>query len=292
MYYDYHSHTAHSDDCDIPMDAMIEAAIKKGVAEYAITDHFDPDYPDPEFPFEIEFDEYYKDLSEVPQKFADRIKVIKGLEIGIQHGATLEKCKAEPKNFPYDFIIGSFHCFNGDDLYKADYNSMKPEDILPSFYEYCYDCLLDFDDFDVLGHINVIDRYIPFEADYRCYRLGLEPDSDLEFPPEAPPKAMAISYAKSMEIVEAIFKLLIGRGQGIEINTSSFRYQTGDTSPAAEMLHLYCDLGGEVLTIGSDAHFPEHIAYNFDYVVEMAKDFGFRYFTTYSKRQPVMLPLL
>lgn len=289
MYYDYHSHTDFSDDCNIPMDQMISAAIEKGVVQYAITDHYDPDYPDPEFPFEIDFEKYHPAILDAEKKYGSSIKIIKGLEIGIQHGDTLKKCSAQARSFPYDFIIGSFHCFNGNDLYKTDYETMEPQDILPSFYEYCYDCLKKYDDFDILGHINVIDRYIPFVPDYRCRRLGLEPDSDLECPASVPEPAMARSYARSMEIVEEIFRLLIYKGKGIEINTSSFRYGTEDTTPAAEMLHLYRDLGGEILTLGSDAHFPDHIAYNFDYVREMAIEFGFRYFTTYEGRNPSMV---
>jgi histidinol-phosphatase (PHP family) len=56
--YDYHTHTDFSDDSASTMDEMIQGAIQKGIKELAITDHYDPDYPDPNYPFEVDFDEY------------------------------------------------------------------------------------------------------------------------------------------------------------------------------------------------------------------------------------------
>ena len=65
----------------------------------------------------------------------NRIKIVKGIEIGLQKGSTLRRCEKEAKSFEYDFIIGSFHCFDGYDLYNADYDEMKKDEILPNFYK-------------------------------------------------------------------------------------------------------------------------------------------------------------
>ena len=89
--YDYHTHTAFSDDCDIAMEEMILQAIQCGVKELAITDHYDPGYEDPEFPFCLDFDRYYESLLEMSQKYEDAISIIKGMEIGIMD-SELEEC--------------------------------------------------------------------------------------------------------------------------------------------------------------------------------------------------------
>lgn len=262
--YDYHSHTDFSDDSASTMDEMIQGAIQKGVKELAITDHYDPDYPDPNYPFEVDFEEYHKALLHAEEQYASSIKIIKGLEIGIQGGPTLEKCKAASKNFSYDFLLGSFHAFNGEDLYTANYAEMEQSKILPSFYTYVYQCLKEFDDFDVLGHMNVIDRYLNLERD----------------------------YTESLFIIEEILKELIAKGKGLEINTSSYRYGLqGRNHPTKEILQLYRDLGGEILTIGSDAHRPSDLMYHFEEGVSFAQRHGFKYFSTFKNRNITMLPL-
>jgi histidinol-phosphatase (PHP family) len=262
--YDYHSHTDFSDDSAATMDEMIEGAIQKGILELAITDHYDPDYPDPNYPFEVDFDEYHKALLHAEQHYAPRIRIVKGLEIGIQNGDTLKKCKAAAKNFSYDFLIGSFHSFNGTDLYTANYSEMDQDRILPSFYTYVHDCLKEFDDFDVLGHMNVIDRYLNLERD----------------------------YSESLMIIEEILKELISKGKGLEINTSSYRYGLKDRNhPTKEILQLYRDLGGEILTIGSDAHRPSDLLFRFEEGVAFAENHGFKYFSTFQNRKVTMLPL-
>ena len=92
--YDYHSHTDFSDDSSTSMDEMIQGAIKKEIRELAITDHYDPDYPDPNYPFEVDFVEYHKSLLNAEKEYAGQIKIIKGLEIGIQQEPTMSKCRA------------------------------------------------------------------------------------------------------------------------------------------------------------------------------------------------------
>ncbi len=262
--YDYHSHTDFSDDSASTMDEMIQGAIQKGIKELAITDHYDPDYPDPNYPFEVDFAEYHKALLHAEQQYKSTIKIIKGLEIGIQDGSTMEKCKAASKNFNYDFLIGSFHSFNGEDLYTANYAEMDQNKILPSFYTYVYNCLKEFNDFDVLGHLNVIDRYLNLERD----------------------------YTEALFIIEEILKDLISKGKGLEINTSSYRYGLqGRNHPTKEILQLYHDLGGEILTIGSDAHRPSDLLFHFEDGVAFAQQHGFKYFSTFENREITMLPL-
>ena len=256
--YDYHTHSSFSDDCSTPMKEMIEAACKLGIKELAITDHYE-DYSDTDFDFELDFPNYHKALNEVKEGYKSRIKVIKGIEIGVQHGKVLEKCKVHATEFDYDFIMSGFHFAEGFELYKLDFfDNRSVEDSYIAFYTYMRDCLLNFKDYDVVAHFNIIDRY----ADY------------------IPPASVY------MDLVEEILKIIIADGKGIEINTSSFRYGMGErTTPAMEILQMYKDLGGEIITIGSDAHRTKDIGYRLDFAVEMIKSVGLKYFATFDQRK-------
>ena len=263
MYYDYHTHTCFSEDSEAPVDSMIRGAIDKGICELAITDHYDPDYKDPNYTFVPDFPEYYKMLLEKEKEYEGKIRIVKGLEIGLQEGGTedgptLAKAEWAAADFPYDFLIGSFHCFCGYDLYTADYSKMGEKQVLPDFYTHMYNCLKAFKNYDIVGHFNVVDRYVPFELD----------------------------YSNCMDIIEAIVKMIVEDGKGIEINTSSFRYGMGDrTHASSEILTMYHDMGGEIVTMGSDAHDPKDLAHEFDRARDILMDHGFKYFATFKDRK-------
>lgn len=121
-----------------------------------------------------------------------------------------------------------------------------------------YNNLKKYDDFCNLGHLNIIDRYAPEIAPFDTYS----------------------------DIIEAILKHLIETGHGIELNTSSFRYDMKETCPSEAILRLYRTLGGEIITTGSDAHCPEHVAYHFKYAYAYLKSLGFDYITSFSQRKP------
>ena len=111
-----------------------------------------------------------------------------------------------------------------------------------------YDCLKKFDNYDVVGHFSILDRYIG-----RLY-----------------------DYTPLEGVIDDILRLMIQKGKGIEINTSSFKYGTGTWLPRESILKRFRELGGEILTFGSDAHSPEHYRFHFADAVEFAKSLGYR----------------
>ncbi len=257
--YDYHSHSSFSDDSDSPMEDMVNAAITKNITEFAITDHYDPDYPDDTMPFSLDLPPYHAEMERLADLYKDKIKLIKGIEIGIQHGSTIEKCKDAASAYPYDFIIGSFHSACGATLDQKEYHRNRDSKLATTdYYEYMYKCLSEFDDYDVLGHMNVIDRYVEEIQHKKHY----------------------------MDYVEAILELLVEKGKGIEINTSSFRYGLGDrTTPPQDFIQLYVDLGGEIITTGSDAHFTKDVGFMLDRAEQMILKTGHKYVATFHDRQ-------
>ena len=98
-------------------------------------------------------------------------------------------------------------------------------------------------------------------------------------------------YTAFREILDEILKTLVDKQIALECNTAGFKYGLGHPNPTEEILRRYRELGGELLTLGSDAHQPKHLAYDFARAGELLKTCGFQYYTVYKKRQPVFLPL-
>lgn len=254
---DFHTHTGFSDDCDVPMEQMLEGAIAHGIETLAITDHYDPGYPDPEFPFQLDFNRYLPALQAAQTKYRDKIEILAGMEIGILKGH-FEEARRAVDSYPFDVIIGSFHCTRNDDMYRYDFAHADGPAELEDFYTYMYECLKEFQDFDIAGHFSILDRYIGTLYDY-----GAVEDQ-----------------------IDEILKLLINNGKGLEINTSSFKYGTGTWLPRRSILSRYLNLGGEILTFGSDAHDPFYYQYHFNDAVEFARSIGFRHYCKFHQRKP------
>lgn len=262
--YDYHIHTAHSDDCISDMEEMILSACDKGFREIAITDHIDLEYPDKNIPFLLDFPAYHRALEYCQSKYKDRIKIVKGIEVGIQDFVSKENSDLV-RAYPYDFVIGSIHAAEGKDLSTGVYYEGKTAfECYRDFYSYTYKCLKEYKDYSVLGHINIVARYNEF------------------IPPEP------VEQNEYLDLVEDILRLVIEDGKGIEVNTSCFRYKTPQMYPSVEMLALYKKLKGEIITIGSDAHSPEHIGYEFKYAIDVLESLGFKYLATYEQQRPKM----
>ena len=134
------------------------------------------------------------------------------------------------------------------------------------YYEATLANIRKLDCFDVYGHIDYIVRY-------------------------APNKRENYSILDYKDIIDEILKLLIENGKGIECNTAGFKYGLGVPNPENYVLKRYHELGGEILTIGSDGHKPEHTAYAFDKVPALLESCGIRYYTVFHNRKPIMLPL-
>lgn len=258
MYFDFHTHSSFSDDSPTPLKAMLDRAVELHIGEIAVTDHYDPGYPDPEFPFELEFDKYHQALEKYQDEYAGRLKIAKGIEIGIQSDQ-IDAARKAAQAYDYDYIIGSFHCALGEPLYEGHfYDGKTPVQAFRDYFEYIYDNLKVYKDYCCAGHLNLVARY-----------------SDQESP----------AFKEYADIVEAILRMIIEDGKGIELNTSSWRYNMAETCPSKEILEMYRDLGGEIITTGSDAHTPDKITDHFEAAYEYLKSLGFRYVCTFSERK-------
>lgn len=263
---DYHNHTDFSADCDTSAEKMIEKAIELGLSYLCITDHMDPDMNFPGLDFTFDLKEYFKKHSEWKERFHDKITILTGIELGLQPhiGKELSDILAYGD---YDFAIGSAHVCDKVDPYFPEYWKDKTEyQGTYRYFEYILECIHAYDDFDVFGHVDYIVRY-------------------------GPTKSENYSYEKYQDVLDEILKTLISKNIGLELNTAGLKYGLGFAHPHIDILKKYKELGGEIITIGSDAHKPEHLAYDFHKVPAILEEAGFRYYTIFKNRKPEFIKL-
>lgn len=263
---DFHNHTIFSADSDTTPEKMIERAIELGLQYFCMTDHMDLDFPYEEFDFTFDVPAYLKEHEELRGRYGDRITLLSGIELGLQPGLRKDLTKLLA-DYKFDFVIGSSHIVDRLDPYFPEYWQNRSEESgILRYFETILENVADFDDIDVYGHIDYIVRY-------------------------APNKATHYSYRKYGEILEEILKTLISKNIGLEINTAGFKYGLGFPNPHMDILKRYRELGGEIITVGSDGHVPEHLAYDFHKVPEILKTCGFDYYTIFKERKPEFIKL-
>ena len=262
---DYHLHSSFSGDSQTPMEEMILSGISRGLTHMCFTEHMDIDYPScdtvPVDYFTLNTDSYLYDLLKLREKYADRIKINFGVELGLQPHLP-RRLAAYTKNYDFDFIIGSVHICNGEDPYFPPYFEGKTEkDAYSQYFSCMIDNLRKFSNFDVLGHLDYIVRY------------GKQKDQNY-------------SYEQYKDQIDTILELLLDKGKGLEINTGGLKSGLKDVHPCLAILKRYREMGGEIVTIGSDSHDSIHIGDEFARAEAALKECGFRYYTIFENRLP------
>lgn len=266
MLCDCHLHTSFSADSDTPIQDQIERAIALGMPEICITDHHDYDFISGDLQFLLDFDTYLPTVAKLREEYAGQIQIRCGIELGLQNHLK-DYLDQLAKSYPFEYIIGSCHAIDGQDPYFPVYFEGRSEkESYERFFELTLKRVRRLDCFDSLGHLDYVVRYGPTRNQFYSYR----------------------AY---QEYIDPILKALIEKGKALECNTGGLKYGLGHPNPDDEILKRYHELGGELLTIGSDAHKPEHVGYDFHLLPEILKSCGFRYYTVYHDRSPVFLPL-
>lgn len=266
MFWDQHMHCNFSGDSDALPEDMIKAGIAHGLSGICFTDHLDYDYPEEPNIFLLDFDNYFKVLPDLREKYTDKISVNIGIELGLQTQAAGQNLAVAEK-YPFDFIIGSSHVVNHMDPYYPEFFAGRDEDA--AYMEYFESVLENINsgvDFDVYGHIDYVVRY-------------------------GPNKNAFYTYEKFKDIIDEILTQLISKGKGIEVNTGGFKYGLGHPNPTEDIIKRYRKLGGEIITMGADAHVPEYVAYEFDKTAQIIKNCGFKYYTVFKNRKAEFIPL-
>ena len=265
---DYHLHSTCSPDGTLSMAEVARTALEHGLQEICITDHLDTVYWETFKPrTTFDWQESLRQLEEARSLYGDRLTIRHGAELG-EAIISFDRAETLLKNAPpLDFIIGSVHTageyFQYLDLYYIGNRDMDYYDAIMRDYLAQTRKLIAWGKFHVLGHFTLPLRYIYQNAGLR------------------------LSFAPYMDEVEEILRMLIARGIGLELNTNR-----GDAPlPEEAILRRYRELGGELITLGSDAHTAQHIGLAIEPCQALLRRCGFSYFTTYEQGKPIFRPL-
>lgn len=257
---DYHMHTHHSPDSRSTIAEMAASARLRGLSEIAVTNHFEF-FPDKQkHGFTIEnFKECEAELAEFRKQYPNAVPIRFGAEVG-QPFENPSYAEELMETFSFDFVLGSVHDLGEIDLYVADYTKQNLDWFCRTYLSALFR-LADECDYDCLAHLDLIKRYAAFR--------GLKADLT-DYPDE----------------LAAVLKRVIERGKGIEINTSGIRQDVGEMLPGLKILKLYQSLGGEILTVGSDAHNSHDVAADLEAGYELVKQAGFSSVCSFENRKP------
>lgn len=273
---DCHTHTQYSVDSEADINLMLERACKLNLAAYAVTDHcecnrwYSEEYYKNAttyryFDFGRDFDNSVSAVTALKEKYNGRLNLLCGIEMGqaTQEIDIAEKIISDKR---LDFIIGSIHQIpDTEDFALLDYTALEEnalyklaETYMQEIYKLC-----KWGKMDVLGHLTYFLRY---------FHRHLNKEFDI---------------CRFDDIVEASFRELISKGKGIEINTSGLRNANfKETYPSLKYVKMFRNLGGEIISIGSDAHTVEDLGNGVADGIKIAQEAGFGYITFFKERKP------
>lgn len=256
--FDFHMHSTVSFDGKSSAEDMVAVAAQMGLKEICFTDHLDYDPLKPKDAFTFKTEDYNRvyEGSHHPD-----LKIRLGMEFGMLPDNS-ETLTEDLKRRNFDFVIGSVHFVENVDIYYPPFWEGKSMDQAEQRYlEEILTCVRAHDGFDVLGHLTYVAK------------AGSNPTH------------RPVIYEKYRELVDEIFKTLIAKGKGIEINTSG-KDRCGAYLPDVTYLRRFKELGGEIVTVGSDAHKTDRVGQYCADACQMVKDI-FGYVCTFENRRPI-----
>ncbi len=257
---DMHTHTLNSPDGNHTAEYMALAAEKKGLFALAFTDHCETDYY-----YKEDYDKYseksFEDISKVKKAFEGRLNILRGIELGQPH---YDKELAEKiiNMHNYDIVIGSIHNLrNMEDFCYWDYNKIDIEAALNEYYDENIN-MASFGKVDTIAHITYPFRYI-FNT------MGYVED-----------------IKKYRKKTDELFKICAENDIALEINMGGLNYPIKMSSPDLDTVKRFKELGGKLITVGSDSHYAERVGKGIDKAFENALEAGFKSVAIFNNRKP------
>ncbi len=262
---DFHLHTNISVDSPTRIDEMIQKAVELGFIEVAISDHVDHNPADDGAGL-YDPDKAFQATLAVRERFAGRITIRHGAELGEPHFYVKENERL--LKLPLDVVIGSIHCMGNFGVHSDLFDKISPPYAIRNYFQLTQE-MVSQADIDILGHLDYFDRYT------------------------APRNIPGYNPEEYKDQITGILETLLARNIALEINTSGFRpgHQPARPFPHPKVLTWYYDMGGRQISIGSDAHLPEHVGIGFSETAQLLQKIGFREYHVYRARKPAPVPI-
>lgn len=249
------------------MAEMCRGAINNGLSEIGFTDHYDL-HPGESCPDWFRPEEWFAELERCRAEFAGQLTLRAGIEIGEPH-IYRAQAQAMIGRLPFDFVLGSLHWVSSETIFDPSYFRRPQAEAYRLFFEELERMTRISDrvgGFDILSHFDV-----PVRTGFEVYG---------EYDPR-----------RFEDAIRPILKNCIEHGIALDINTKGLRSKCNVLTPGVDILRWYADMGGERVTLGSDAHQPMYVGENFKEAIEAIRAAGLKYLTWFEGRQAKLLPL-
>ncbi|MFA5712676.1 MAG: histidinol-phosphatase HisJ family protein [Bacteroidales bacterium] len=256
---DSHTHSLFSPDSSTPIAEAAKAAERVGVAGFAITDHYDLNAPGETARFIFDPKEQQAQIAKEQQ--GTTLKILRGVELGLLP-YNLEEMAQKLSTIQFDVVIASLHIVDGVDPYfQPYYDGKSSKEAYGRYLEQFYTLAEQYSDFDIFGHHDYIVRYAPYHE-------------------------RVLRYSQHSDILDTIFKYLIYNGKAFEINSATYRDRGGAVPQIdKDSIKRFVELGGELVSLGSDAHTSDRMGENFTPLLHLLKSCGVRYITHFENRK-------
>ncbi len=263
---DMHVHSDNSPDgMHSPM-YICECAVKNNLGAIAITDHCEVDKFFEEKYNNMIFHSFFE-CSKARNAFEGDLLVLVGLEIGQPH-SNIALADRIVKHHSYDYILGSIHTPDGfdKDIKEIEYDKLDVYKFMEGYFLQLTE-IAKWDGCDALAHIT-------------CPMRRIQGKYNIDF-----------DYSRIEAVTDNLLKTMISYGKALEINTSGLRQNIGLTMPDVNIIKRYGELGGKLITIGSDAHDANDCGKGITEGIKIAKDCGFEKITFYVNREILELEI-
>jgi histidinol-phosphatase (PHP family) len=261
---DTHVHSDQSKDAVDSVMALCEEAIEKGLSEIIVTDHYEP-RPSGNDNAGYSPMQAWLEVRRARLRYGRNLGVRLGVELGQPH-LYPEESLGIIASVPYDYILASVHTTrDGKTYFQRDYTGQDIRDIRETYLTDVLN-LVRWGQFDGIAHLDVPARYTDGKA---------------------------FDITRSADLTRTVLKEIIHRGKALELNTKGWTDAKGKEhfSPDIRVLEWYRELGGEMITLGSDAHKKRDLGRMFGRAAAMLADLGFTHTVSFTDRTPVWISL-
>ncbi len=265
---DLHTHTINSPDGNHTASYMAEVAAQNNIHTVAFTDHCEVDYYFSKDEYDKRTPQSYSDISAVKEEFNGRLNILRGVELAQPHYIP-ELSEKILSSHNYDVVIGSIHNLREqeDFYYWKSFDGIDVEKTMNEYFDELIK-MLEWGNFDILAHITYPFRYI-FNI------LGYVED---------------INKYKSK--VDELLKLCAEKDKALEINMGGLKYPINKPAPDIDTIKRYKELGGKLISVGSDSHYAERIGFGIPRAYEMAREAGFKSVAVFNNRKISEFPII
>ena len=272
MITDSHNHTCHfSADAEMSISEFLDTCVKRNIKRAVITEHYDYDYPHKEIPPQTFDIAQFYDAFKLWKKLSTDVELCLGIELGYQPHI-VDKIEEISNMLPFDSIILSDHLLEGKDVYfyPECYKKYTKEELHKLYISVLTEMADRCNGYDIIGHYDYINRY-------------------------SKKRNTQVLYSDCPEQFDNFFEVLISKEKSLEINTKSVyklkQKKCHNVMPDKEILLRYKEMGGKMITLGSDAHKESSVGICFEETCEYLRSLGFKTNTYFIGRKPYEEPL-